>query len=71
MLASRTTFFALSRPPEQKAEIDFLVASADLKTLGRARPRRGREPAGSHQGGKHAMEAYLQRQQGNVGEAAG
>jgi hypothetical protein len=32
MLQARTTFFALNAPPEQKADVDFLVASADLKT---------------------------------------
>ncbi|CAN96108.1 hypothetical protein sce5944 [Sorangium cellulosum So ce56] len=31
MTASRATFMSLSPPPEQKADIDFLVASADLK----------------------------------------
>jgi hypothetical protein len=31
MLASRGTFFSLDAPPEKKAEIDYLVASADLK----------------------------------------
>jgi hypothetical protein len=32
MLASRSTFYALDPPPEKKAEIDYLVASADLKS---------------------------------------
>lgn len=31
MTASRATFMSLNPPPEQKADIDFLVASADLK----------------------------------------
>jgi hypothetical protein len=31
MLAARSTFFSLDAPPEKKAEIDYLVASADLK----------------------------------------
>ncbi|MEZ4306989.1 MAG: hypothetical protein R3F14_02930 [Polyangiaceae bacterium] len=31
MLQSRTTFFGLNAPADAKAEIDFLVASADLK----------------------------------------
>jgi tetratricopeptide (TPR) repeat protein len=31
MLASRTTFFGLNPPAEQKADIDFLVAQSDLK----------------------------------------
>lgn len=32
MLQARTTFFGLSPPAEQKADVDYLVASADLKT---------------------------------------
>lgn len=32
MIGSRTTFMGLEPPAEQKADIDFLVASADLKT---------------------------------------
>lgn len=32
MIASRSNFLGLDPPPEQKADIDFLVASADLKT---------------------------------------
>jgi len=32
MMSSRTTFLGLEPPGEQKADIDFLVASADLKT---------------------------------------
>jgi hypothetical protein len=31
MLAARSTFMSLDPPPEKKAEIDYLVASADLK----------------------------------------
>jgi hypothetical protein len=32
MLASRSTFFSLDAPPEKRAEVDYLVASADLKS---------------------------------------
>lgn len=41
MLASRQTFMTLEPPAEKKAEIDYLVASADLKTWDEHGPDEG------------------------------
>jgi tetratricopeptide (TPR) repeat protein/outer membrane protein assembly factor BamD (BamD/ComL family) len=41
MTASRATFMSLKPPPEQKADIDYLVASADLKTWDEHGPDEG------------------------------
>lgn len=41
MLSSRQTFFTLKPPAEQKADIDYLVASADLKTWDEHGPDEG------------------------------
>src|SRR5262249_18432951 len=41
MLSSRQTFMGLKPPPEQKADIDYLVASADLKTWDENGPDEG------------------------------
>jgi hypothetical protein len=41
MTASRSTFMGLNPPPEQKADIDFLVASADYKAWDEHGPDEG------------------------------
>ncbi len=64
MLQARTTFFALNAPPEQKADVDFLVASADLKTwdergLDEGSNKQARIKAGN------TMEAYYNANKAN------
>ncbi len=65
MLQSRTTFFALAPPPEQKADVDFLVASADLKVW----DERGLDEGANKQArikAVGAMDAYYNANKGNA-----
>ncbi len=64
MLQARTTFFGLNAPPEQKADVDFLVASADLKTW----DERGLDEGSNKQArvkAMNTMEAYYNANKAN------
>ena len=68
MLASRSTFFSLDAPPEKKAEVDFLVASADLKSWDEHGPDEGTNRT-ERLKAMSAMDAY-HAQNRNKNEAA-
>ena len=57
MNASRATFLGLKPPPEQKADIDYLVASADLKAWDEHGPDEGANRTARLKA-INAMEAY-------------
>ncbi|MBK8258579.1 MAG: tetratricopeptide repeat protein [Polyangiaceae bacterium] len=64
MLQARTTFFSLNPPAEQKANVDFLVASADLKTW----DERGLDDGANKQArirAMNTMEAYYNANKAN------
>jgi tetratricopeptide (TPR) repeat protein len=65
MLAARTTFLGLKPPPEQKADIDFLVASADLKTWDENGPDEGPN-RNARVRAMAAMDAYYTANKGNT-----
>jgi hypothetical protein len=65
MLQARTTFFGLNAPAEQKADVDFLVASADLKTW----DEHGLDEGANKQArikAMNAMEAYYNANKANA-----
>jgi len=65
MLQARTTFFGLNAPAEQKADVDFLVASADLKTW----DERGLDDGANRQArvkAMNTMEAYYNANKANA-----
>jgi tetratricopeptide (TPR) repeat protein len=65
MTASRSTFMGLNPPPEQKADIDFLVASADFKTWDEHGPDEGANHTARLRG-IGAMDAYHGANRTNV-----
>lgn len=65
MIASRSTFLALNPPAEQKADIDFLVASADLKVWDEHGPDEGPNRA-ARMKALAAMESYYSANKGNA-----
>src|SRR5947208_2188006 len=64
MLASRQTFFTLDPPAEQKADIDYLVASADLKTWDEHGPDDGDNRTARNKA-TQSMEAYYNANKSN------
>jgi hypothetical protein len=69
MLASRQTFFGLNPPPEQKADIDFLVASADLKGWDENGPDAGANRT-ARQKAQASMDDYYNKNKNNGAAAA-
>jgi outer membrane protein assembly factor BamD (BamD/ComL family) len=69
MLASRTTFMALNPPAEQKADIDFLVASADLKVWDEHGPDEGPNRAARAKA-MASMESYYSANKGTAAASA-
>ncbi|AUX45753.1 hypothetical protein SOCE26_072490 [Sorangium cellulosum] len=64
MTASRATFMSLNPPPEQKADIDFLVSSADLKAWDEQGPDDGPNRAARLKA-VQSMEAYYAANKNN------
>ncbi|MGK4002958.1 hypothetical protein WMF31_10080 [Sorangium sp. So ce1036] len=64
MTASRATFMSLSPPPEQKADIDFLVASADMKAWDERGSDEGPNRAARNKA-MQSMEAYYTANKNN------
>jgi tetratricopeptide (TPR) repeat protein len=64
MLAARTNFLGLKPPAEQKADIDFLVASADLKAWDEKGPDEGANRT-ARMKALTAMDAYYAANKGN------
>lgn len=68
MISSRQTFMELSPPAEQKADIDFLVASADLKAWDETGPDEGANH-GARLKALSAMQGYYSGNKGNTAAA--
>ncbi|MFO0762305.1 MAG: tetratricopeptide repeat protein [Byssovorax sp.] len=68
MNASRTTFLSLNPPPERKAEIDYLVASADLKTWDEHGPDDGAN-RNARLKAVASMDGYFNANKGNTAAA--
>jgi hypothetical protein len=66
MISSRQTFMDLQPPAEQKADIDFLVASADLKAWDETGPDEGANH-GARVKALGTMQAYYSANKGNTG----
>ncbi len=69
MISSRTNFLSLNPPAEKKAEIDYLVASADLKTWDEHGPDEG----ANHSARVRAvasMDGYFNANKGNTAASA-
>ncbi|WP_438014741.1 hypothetical protein WMF18_28115 [Sorangium sp. So ce315] len=69
MTAARATFMGLNPPPEQKADIDFLVASADLKAWDEQGPDEGPNRAARIKA-MQSMEAYHAANKNNPAASA-
>ncbi|WP_437731126.1 tetratricopeptide repeat protein [Sorangium sp. So ce1335] len=69
MTAARATFMGLNPPPEQKADIDFLVASADLKAWDEQGPDEGPNRAARTKA-MQSMEAYYAANKNNPAASA-
>jgi len=68
MLMSRQTFFTLEPPAEQKADIDYLVASSDLKSWDEHGPDEGAN-RNARTKAVSAMETYFMTNKGNAAAA--
>lgn len=69
MTSSRATFLALDPPSEKKAEIDYLVATADLKTWDENGPDEGANHTARLKA-INAMDAYYGANKNNTAAAA-
>jgi tetratricopeptide (TPR) repeat protein len=68
MISSRQTFMDLSPPAEQKADIDYLVASADLKAWDETGPDEGANQSARVKA-LAAMQAFYAANKGNAAAA--